>query len=115
MKHSTFPIVRLFTPLFILLLHSLLYANPPLQHGSNFLEVHEDFIHITLSVDPFVAPADVMRTLKSISTVHLMQQVPEIRSYYGRRGSFWKKGYLISTGDTLDPQMLRQFLDDLLS
>lgn len=46
MKHSTFPIVRLFTPLFILLLHSLLYANPPLQHGSNFLEVHEDAINI---------------------------------------------------------------------
>ncbi len=79
------------------------------------LEVNEKFIHISLSADPFVAPADVIRTLKSISAVHLLQQVPEMRAFYGHRGSLWKKGYLISTGDTLDPQMLRQFLDDLFS
>lgn len=78
------------------------------------LEVNKDFIHIALSVDPFVAPADVIRTLKSISAVHLLQHVPEMRTFYGRRGSLWKKGFLISTGDTLDPEMLRQFLADLL-
>ena len=41
-----FPIVRLFTSLFILLLPSLLYATPPLQHGSNFLKAHADTINI---------------------------------------------------------------------
>lgn len=78
------------------------------------LEVNEDYIHIFLSVDPYVAPADVIRTLKSISAVHLLQQVPEMRLFYSRRGSLWKKGYLVSTGDTLDSEMLKQFLDDLL-
>ena len=79
------------------------------------LEVNKDFIHIALSVDPFVAPADIIRTLKSISAVHLLQQVPQMRTFYGRRGSLWKKGFLISTGETLEPEMLKRFLDDLLS
>lgn len=77
------------------------------------LDVNKDFIHIALSVDPFVAPADVIRTLKSISAVYLLQQIPKMRDFYGRRGSLWRKGFLISTSDTLDPEMLGQFLDDL--
>jgi len=83
------------------------------RYGIHSLEVSNAFIHIFLSVDPSVAPADIIRTLKSISAVHLFQQFPEMRTFYGRRGSLWKKGYLVSTGDILDPEMLQQFLDDL--
>lgn len=78
------------------------------------LEVSNKFIHVFLSVDPYVAPADVIRTLKSISAVRLFQQFPEMRAFYGRQGSLWEKGYLVSTGDTLDSKLLKQFLDDLL-
>lgn len=78
------------------------------------LEINADFIHIFLSVDPSVAPADIMRTLKSLSAVHLLREFPEMRTFYGRQGSLWKKGYLISTSDTLDKELLSRFLNDLL-
>ena len=77
------------------------------------LEVSNDFIHIFLSADPSVAPADVIRTLKSVSTVQLFQRFPDMRTFYSRRGSLWKKGYLVSTGDILDPKILKKFLDEL--
>lgn len=77
------------------------------------LEMSNDFIHVFVSVDPSAAPADVIRTLKSVSTVQLFQQFPHLRTFYSRQGSFWKKGYLVSTGEILDPKILKQFLDDL--
>ena len=74
------------------------------------LEVHPTHIHILLSADPSVAPGDVIRTLKSLSAVSLFQQFPALRSFYGRQGSLWEKRYLISTGDTIDAVLLREFL-----
>ncbi|MEW5919918.1 MAG: IS200/IS605 family transposase [Bacillota bacterium] len=76
------------------------------------LEVQPRFIYVSLSVRPTVAPADAARTLKSMCTVRLLQLYPELKKHYSLYGSFWKKGYLISTGRIFNPDVVWKVLDE---
>lgn len=69
------------------------------------LEVQPQFIHVSVSVQPTVAPADVVRTLKSLCTIRLIHQHPELKKHYSVYGSLWKKGYLVSTAKISDPEL----------
>ncbi len=75
------------------------------------LEVQPNFIHVSLSVRPTVAPADAVRTLKSLCTIRLLRLHPELRKHYSVYGSLWKKGYLVSTGKIFNPEVIWQEID----
>ena len=75
------------------------------------LEVQARFIHVSLSVRPTVAPADAVRTLKSLCTIRLLHLHPELKKHYSIYGSLWKKGYLISTGEIFHPELISQEID----
>lgn len=76
------------------------------------VKVHPLFIYVSLSVKPTVAPADAARTLKSLSTVRLLQLYPELKKQYSLQGSFWKKGYFISTGRIFNPETILKAIDE---
>ncbi len=61
------------------------------------LEVMPDHIDIFTDVPQTVAPCDVVRTLKSISAVELLQTFPQLKQFYAKYGVLWSKGYFIST------------------
>lgn len=75
------------------------------------IEVQSDYIYVSLSVQPTVAPADIMRNLKSICTIRLLRIHPELKKHYSLYGSLWKKGYLITTGKIVDPEVVRKEIE----
>ena len=75
------------------------------------LEVQPRFIHVSLSVRPTVAPADAVRTLKSLCTIRLLHLHPELKKHYSVYGSLWEKGYLVSTGKIFNPEVIWQEID----
>ncbi len=76
------------------------------------MEARPHFIYVSLSARPIVAPADAARTLKSLCTVKLLQLFPELKKYYALYGSFWEKGYLISTGHGFNPEAALRFFQE---
>ena len=76
------------------------------------MEIMPDHIHIFLSVKPTVAPTDVVRTLKSISAIILFKQNPKIKSFYGRCGSLWSKGYFVSTIGNISEETVRKYIQE---
>ncbi len=75
------------------------------------LDVQPQFIHVSVSVQPTVAPADAVRTLKSLCTIRLIHLHPELKNHYSVYGSLWKKGYLISTGKISNPELAWQQIE----
>lgn len=61
------------------------------------LEVMSDHIHIFVDVSQTVAPYDVVRTLKSISTIELFKIYPKLKQFYAKCGVLWSRGYFVST------------------
>ena len=50
------------------------------------LEVMPDHIHIFVDCPQTVAPCDVVRTLKSISTIELFKAYPQLKQFYAKCG-----------------------------
>lgn len=81
-------------------------------YGILMMEVQSRYIHVSLSVHPTVAPTDIVRNLKSLCTIGLLRLHPEIKKHYSVYGSLWKKGYLITTGEIINPDEMWEKLDE---
>lgn len=76
------------------------------------LEVMPDHIHIFLSAKPTVAPADIVRTLKSISAIKVFKEYPKLKKFYARCGSLWSKGYFVSTIGNVSSQTIKRYIQN---
>lgn len=76
------------------------------------LEVMSDHIHIFLSAKPTVAPSDIVRTLKSISTIELFKEYPKLKKFYARCGSLWSKGYFVSTIGNVSSRTIKRYIQN---
>lgn len=76
------------------------------------MEIMPNHIYIFLSVKPTVVPTDVVRTLKSILAIILFKQNPKIKSFYGRCGSLWSKGYFVSTIGNINEETVRKYIQE---
>ena len=61
------------------------------------MEVMPDHIHIFVGATPTVAPMDIVRIFKSITSIELFKKYPKLESFYSRSGSLWSAGKFIST------------------
>ena len=76
------------------------------------MEIMPDHIHLFISTKPTVAPADVARTLKSISVIRLFKNNPSLKKFYSRCGSLWSKGYFASTIGKISEETVRKYIQD---
>ena len=76
------------------------------------MEIMPDHIHIFISTKPTVAPSDVVRTLKSISAIELFKQYPELKKFYSRCGSLWRKGYFASSVGNVSEETVRRYIQE---
>ena len=67
------------------------------SYGIKAMEVMPDHIHLFIDAPQTVAPCDIVRTLKSVSTIEMFQAFPKLKKFYARCGSLWQTGYFIST------------------
>src|SRR6056297_2501020 len=76
------------------------------------LEVMPDYIHVFLSAKPTVAPTDIVRTLKSISTIKLFKKYPKLKKFYAHCGSLWSKGYFVSTIGNVSSHTIKRYIQN---
>ena len=76
------------------------------------LEVMPDHIHIFVDVPQMVAPCDVVRTLKSISTIEMFKSFPELKLFYARCGVLWSRGYFISTAGHINEATVIKYIEE---
>ena len=81
------------------------------QYEIRALEVMPDHIHIFVATKPTVAPTDVVRTLKSISTIELFKCFPALKKFYGRCGSLWSKGYFVSSVGNVSEETIKHYIE----
>mgnify|MGYP001657859625 CR=1 FL=1 len=76
------------------------------------LEVMPDHIHIFVDCPYTVAPADVSRTLKSISAIELFKVYPELKKFYARCGALWSPGSFISTIGHISEDTVKRYINE---
>lgn len=74
------------------------------------LEIMPDHVHLFISCPQTVAPADIARTLKSITTIQLFKQYPQLKHHYAKAGSLWSKGYFITTVGNASTKTIQQYI-----
>lgn len=76
------------------------------------LEIMSDHIHAFLSCPQTVAPADIARTLKSITAIRLFQEHPQLKQFYARTGTLWSKGYFITTVGNASATTIQHYIEN---
>lgn len=76
------------------------------------LEVMPDHIHIFLDAPQTVAPCDIVRTLKSRSTILLFAEYPKLKRFYATAGVLWSPGYFISTIGHVSESTIRHYIEE---
>lgn len=76
------------------------------------MEVMSDHIHLFVSAKPTVAPTDIVRTYKSLTAIELFKLFPELKSFYGRCGSLWSKGYFVNTVGNASADTIQRYIQE---
>ena len=76
------------------------------------MEVMPDHIHIFVDCPYTVAPADIARTLKSVSAIELFKSYPELKRFYARCGALWSPGSFISTIGHISEDTVKRYIDE---
>ena len=76
------------------------------------LEVMPDHIHIFVDCPQTVAPCDIARTLKSISTIEMFKAYPQLKRFYARAGVLWSAGYFVSTVGHISEATVKKYLEE---
>ena len=67
------------------------------QYDVMELRISEDDVMVKISCPYTVAPVDAMKMLKSLSTMALIHEYPQIHNFYVKSGMVWKHGCAIRT------------------
>lgn len=76
------------------------------------MEVMPDHIHIFVGATPTVAPMDIVRIFKSITSIELFKKYPKLKSFYSRSGSLWSAGKFISTIGNVSAETIKKYIAD---
>jgi|APHig6443717497_1056834.scaffolds.fasta_scaffold29475_3 putative transposase len=76
------------------------------------IETMSEHIHLFIGVKPTVAPTDIVRTLKSLSTIELFKKFPKLKKFYSNCGSLWSKGYFVSTIGNVSEETIRKYIKE---
>ena len=75
------------------------------------LEVMPDHVHIFVDCPYTVAPADIARTLKSISAIRLLKEYPELKRFYAKCGVLWSPGSFLSTIGNISEETVKHYIE----
>ena len=76
------------------------------------LETMPDHIHVFLDAPQTVAPADIVRTLKSITAIKLFEKHDTLRRFYARSGHLWSRGYYVSTVGHISASTVQKYIEE---
>lgn len=76
------------------------------------LEVMPDHIHLFVSTPPYIAPTEIVKTIKSISATSVFRKFKKLkgRKFWG--SGLWSKGYYVGTAGTVTVETIRRYIDE---
>jgi len=74
------------------------------------MEVTPDHIHLFVSVKPYVSPTEMVKTIKSITTVWIFKKFPNLkkRKFWG--SGLWSKGYYVGTAGAVSAETIQKYI-----
>ncbi|GAB4257052.1 IS200/IS605 family transposase [Thermincola ferriacetica] len=70
-----------------------------------------DHLHIFFSAPPTVAPADIVRKLKSITADKIFATFPGLKGKYFWGSGMWSRGYYIGTAGNVSAETIRKYIE----
>jgi len=76
------------------------------------LEIMPDHVHLFLQVGPEDQPNDIVRTLKSISAVHIFGKFPKLkgRKFWG--SGLWSPGSYCGSVGNVNEETIRKYIEN---
>ena len=82
------------------------------RYGFRVVEqgIERDHVHLFVSAPPRWSPAELVKTLKSVSWNRLMLEIPEMKDVtWG--GALWSSGYFVrATGDKVTSATIERYI-----
>jgi len=76
------------------------------------METMPDHLHIFLSAPPVVAPAEIVKTLKSITANTVFKTFPRLKRKYFWGSGRWSRGYYIGTAGNVSVQTIKRYIEN---
>jgi putative transposase len=75
------------------------------------LEIMPDHVHLFLQTNPFIAPVEIVQTLKSISAMYLFTKFPALKKQKFWGSGLWSKGTFYSTVGYISEQTVKKYIE----
>ncbi len=85
------------------------------QYGFELLahEVMPDHVHVFVTAPPKLAPAEIVRLLKGITSRRLKQEFDSIRrQYWGPQATLWAEGYYVGTAGHVSAETIQRYIEE---
>ena len=76
------------------------------------MEIMPDHCHLFISAPPTVAPVDIIKTLKSISALHIFRTFPNLKSHKFWGTGLWSKGYYVGTAGSVSAETIQRYIQN---
>jgi putative transposase len=75
------------------------------------LEIMPDHVHLFLQADHLTAPVTIVKTLKSISAVHLFNKFPKLKARKFWGSGLWSRGTYYASVGHISEEAIRQYIE----
>ncbi len=85
------------------------------QYGFEVLaqEVMPDHVHVFVTAPPKLAPAEIVRLLKGVTSRRLKQGFAAIRrQYWGPKATLWAEGYYVGTAGHVSAETIQRYIEE---
>jgi len=76
------------------------------------LETMPDHLHIFLSAPPAIAPAEIVKTLKSITANTVFKIFPRLKRRYFWGSGLWSRGYYVGTAGNVSAETIKRYIEN---
>lgn len=77
------------------------------------IESDKDHIHLLIESEPKNSILEIVRTLKSISTIELWKKFSEdLRKIFWYKNMFWSRGYFVYTIGDASEEIIRKYIEN---
>jgi putative transposase len=71
-----------------------------------------DHVHLFISVPPYIAPTDIVKTIKSITAIELFKNYSDLKTNKFWGSGLWSKGYYVATAGNVTADTIQRYIDE---
>jgi putative transposase len=70
-----------------------------------------EYIHLFITAPPFIAPTDIVKIMKGVTTKRIFQKFPELRKKEFLGKHLWSPSYYIGTHGQVSAETIQKYID----